>query len=129
MPIMTTLTKLNDSLRPCIGTKPGKLRLVFASEQAGGDSPALSAMDLSDLRIFTAARVIYALTTAEVAGAVTQTSFYDYRVDGDKPGKHSHFGPPLSCVEMLLRDTKEHKTTDDLAIGEVCLCWSSYEMC
>jgi hypothetical protein len=76
-------------------------------------------LDLSDLRIFTSARVVYALTAAKIAGAVAQTSFYDYRVVNDA-GKHSHFGPPLSSVEVLLRDTKDHKTTDDLAVGEVC---------
>lgn len=120
MPAVSIFTRLNDSIRPAIGTTPGKLRLIFTSEQAGGDSPALSSMDLSDLRIFTGARVTYALTAARVAGAVTQTSFYDYRVDKG-PRTHSHFGPPLGSVEVLLRDTKDHKTTDGLVVGEVCL--------
>jgi hypothetical protein len=119
MPVASMFTRLNDSMRPAIGTTPGKLRIVFVSEQSGGDAPALSSLDLSDLRIFTGARVVYALTVAKVAGAVAQTSFYDYRVANDA-GKHSHFGPPLSSVEILLRDTKDHKTTDDLAVGEVC---------
>jgi hypothetical protein len=120
MPVASMFTRMNDSMRPAISTTPGKLRVVFVSEQAGGDSPALSSLDLSDLRIFTGARVVYALTTAKVAGAVAQTSFYDYRVFNDA-GKHCHFGPPLSSVEVLLRDTKDHKTTDDLAVGEVGL--------
>jgi len=119
MPVASMFTRLNDSMRPAIGTTPGKLRIVFVSEQAGGDSPALSSLDLCDLRIFTGARVVYALTAAKVAGAVAQTSFYDYRVANDA-GKHSHFGPPLSSVEILLRDTKDHKMTDNLAVGEVC---------
>jgi hypothetical protein len=119
MPVASMFTRLNDSMRPAIGTTPGKLRIVFVSEQAGGDSPALSSLDLSDLRIYTGARVVYALTAAKVAGAVAQTSFYDYRVENDA-GKHSHFGPPLSSLEVLLRDTKDRKTTDDLAVGEVC---------
>lgn len=119
MPMSTMFTRINDSLRPSIGTPPGKLRLVFVSEQAGGDSPPLSPSDLSDLRIFTGARIIYALTAAKVAGAVCQTAFYDYRVDDKAAGKHSHFGAPVSSVEILLRDTNDHKTTDDLAAGEV----------
>jgi len=119
MPVASMFTRLNDSMRPAIGTTPGKLRIMFVSEQVGGDSPALSSLDLSDLRVFTGARVVYALTAAKVAGAVAQTSFYDYRVANDA-GKHSHFGPPLSSVEVLLRDTKDHKSTDDLAVGEVC---------
>ncbi len=120
MPAASMFTRLNDSMRPAIGTTPGKLRIVFVSEQAGGDSPALSSLYLSDLRIFTGARVVYALTAAKVAGAVAQTSFYDYRASNDA-GKHCHFGPPLCSVEILLRDTEDHKTTDDLAVGEVCL--------
>jgi hypothetical protein len=119
MPVATVLSRLNDSTRPAIGTTPGKLRAVFVSEEAGGDSPALSSLDLSDLRVLTGARVVYALTAAKVAGAVSQTSFYDYRISNDT-GKHCHFGPPVSSVEILLRDTKDHKTTDTLAVGEVC---------
>jgi hypothetical protein len=120
MPADNMLTRINNSLRPAIGTTPGKLRLLFISEQAGGDSPPLSSKDLSDLRIFTGARVIYALTGLKVAGAVAQTSLYDYRVDQNDSGKYSHFGPPVNSVEVLLRDTQDHKTTDDSAVGEVC---------
>ena len=120
MPSRTMFTRFNDSVRPVIGTTPGKLRLLFISEQAGGDSPPLSSKDLSDLRIFTGARIIYALTGPRVAGAVAQTSFYDYRVDPKDSGKYSHFGPPLSSVEVLLRDTKDHKTTANSVVGEVC---------
>lgn len=120
MPSRTMLTSLNDSLRTRVGTAPGKLRLLFVSEPAGGDSPPLSATQLSDMRILTGARVVYALTAAKIAGAVAQTSFYDYRIDAKAPGKQSHFGPPLSSVEILLKDTKDHKTTNDLAVGEVC---------
>lgn len=118
MPLASMLTRFNDSLKPAIGTSPGKLRLILVSEQAGGDLPTLASMDLSDVRIFTNARVIYALTAAKVAGAVAQTGFYDYRVD-TSPGKGSHFGAPLSSVEIYLKDTKDHKTTDDVANGEV----------
>lgn len=119
MPIASSLTQFNDSLRPSIGTKPGKLRMVFVGEQAGGSSAPLSSLDLSDLRIFTGARIVYALTAAKVAGAVAQTAFYDYRVHDITSKKHSHFGAPVSSVEILLRDTKDYKTTDDLYSGQV----------
>lgn len=125
MPSRTMFTRFNDSVRPAIGTNPGRLRLLFISEQAGGNSPPLSSKDLSDLRIFTGARITYALTGPRVAGAVAQTSFYDYRVDSNGSGKHSHFGPPLSSVEVLLRDTKDHKTTASSIVGEVC-CSQAY---
>lgn len=118
MPLATVLSRLYDSLRPVIGTTPGKLRLVFVSEQVGADSTPLSAEVLSDLRIYLGSRIIYALTTAKVAGAVTQTGIYDYRVD-DGTEKYSHFGVPVTSVEINLRDTTEHKTSDQISAGEV----------
>ena len=55
---------------------------------------------LSDLRIFTRSRIIYAMTAPQVAGAVAQTNVFDYRrVDG---AQHGHFGVPLSSVEVKL---------------------------
>lgn len=122
LPTATVLTRLNDSLKPSIGAEPGKLRLVFVAEQAGGSAPPLSSMALSDLRIFTGARVIYALTAPKVAGAITQTTFYDYRVDPTTEGQgvYSHFGAPLSSVELFLRDTKHRKVTDEEVAGEIC---------
>lgn len=117
MPVASLITSLNDSLRPAIGRSPGKLRLVYTAERAGsGTTPPLSSAVLSDLRIFLGARIIYALTTAKVVGAVAQTQFYDYRVHEDRC---SHFGPPVTSVEVLLRDSGELKTTDEKSEGEV----------
>ncbi|KAJ8122848.1 hypothetical protein ONZ43_g1061 [Nemania bipapillata] len=92
MPAASFIASYNDSLRPRIGVKPGKLRLVYVAHPANSNTPLLSELTLSDLRIFTGARVIYALAAAPCAGAVAQTQFHDYRVSGD--GKGSHFGPP-----------------------------------
>lgn len=117
MPLATAFSRFYDSLRPVVGTTPGKLRLIFVSQQAGTESTPLSSETLSDLRIYLGARIIYALTAPKVAGAVTQTGLYDYRVD--ESDKSSHFGPPVSSVELLLKDTKEHKTTDQASAGEV----------
>lgn len=119
MPVDSILTTLNAPHRAAIGTTPGKLRLLFVSERAGVESPPLSSDDLSDLRIFTGARIVYALTQAHVAGAIAQTSIYDYRRSGGSKNKHSHFGTPLSSVEVKLVDTAEHKTTDEAPKGEV----------
>lgn len=117
MPTASLLTSYNDSARPAIGRTPGKLRLVYTADRAGTDStPKLSSAELSDLRIFLGARVIYALTAAKVAGSVAQTQFYDYRVHQDKC---SHFGPPVTSCEVLLRDSGELKTTDEKSQGEV----------
>jgi hypothetical protein len=116
MPAASFLTKLNDKLKPAIGTPPGKLRILYIAERAGAGTPAMSSAVLSDLRVFTGARIIYALTAAKVAGAVAQTQLYDYRVFDDKC---SHFGPPLTSTEVFLRDTKDHKTSDAESRGEV----------
>ncbi|KAI9789504.1 MAG: hypothetical protein M1835_001626 [Candelina submexicana] len=98
--------------KPAIGTQRGRLRLLYVSERAHVDSQPLSTTELSDLRIFTGARVVYALTAPRVAGAVTQTNIFDYRI-GEKAQEPSHFGVPLSSLEIKLVDTRGHKTTDD----------------
>jgi hypothetical protein len=76
------------------------------------------------LRIYTGARIIYALTAAKVAGAVTQTGLYDYRVDNGLE-KYSHFGAPVTSCEIFFKDTAQHKTTDEISTGEVSLEISS----
>jgi hypothetical protein len=119
MPVAGVFTHLFDYMRPSIGEEPGKLRLLYVAERCGADCPPLESGDLSDLRAFTGARVIYALTAAKVAGAVTQTLMYDYRREETK-GKHGHFGVPLSCVEVKVVDTETHKNTEDGdPVGEV----------
>ncbi|KAH6638823.1 hypothetical protein C7974DRAFT_387380 [Boeremia exigua] len=109
---------------PARALAPGPLRLLFAAERAGLNTPALSAQDLADLRVFTRARVVYALTAAPVAGAVAQTNMYDYRVAGPA-ARHSHFGVPLSCVEVKVKDTAALKTTEEQSVGELVVVGSS----
>lgn len=110
--------------RAAIGSTPGKLRLVFTSERAGLNTPPLSSKDLSDLRVYTQARIVYALTAAKVAGAVAQTNMYDYRL-GAPSTKHSHFGVPLSSLEIKVKDTPTLKTTEEQSIGELVVTGSS----
>jgi hypothetical protein len=124
MPLATMFSRLYDSLRPVVGTTPGKLRLIYVSEQVGGASVPLSAETLTDLRIYLGARVVYALTAPQVAGAVAQTSPFDYRVD--ETGNSSHFGAPVSSVEISFRDTKNNKTTDESSAGEVSFLLPRY---
>ena len=125
LPTDTFLTKLNAPTRADIGSTPGQLRLIFVSERIGHDTPPLTSEDLSDIRIYTRARVVYALTAAKVAGAVAQTNIYDYRREPTPSKKHNHFGVPLSCVEIKLRDTPQYKTTDEQCIGELVVTGSS----
>lgn len=117
MPLATIFSRFYDSLRPVAGTTPGKLRLIYVSEEASEASKPLTSKTLSDLRIYLGARIIYALTSSKVAGAVTQTSIFDYRVDESEIS--SHFGAPVTSVEIFLRDTEYHKTTDESSAGEV----------
>ncbi|KAH6655129.1 hypothetical protein BKA67DRAFT_591655 [Truncatella angustata] len=111
MPVASLLSSYNDKIRPAVGTTPGKLRLVYVADSAGTGTPVLSERTISDLRIFFGARIIYALAAAQVAGSVAQTQFNDYRVHGN--GSGSHFGPPVSSVEVILKDTGSHKTSED----------------
>lgn len=124
MPTDTLLYKLFGSRGAAIGTTPGKLRLILVSERACSDLPALSSTMLSDLRIFTRVRVCYALVASKVAGAVAQTNLYDYRRE-DGAGS-SHFGVPLSSVEIKLVGKDDSKLGGNVPQGEVCCfspCW------
>ncbi|PMD37444.1 hypothetical protein L207DRAFT_531732 [Hyaloscypha variabilis F] len=118
MPVASAFSRMYDSLRPIIGTTPGKLRLIYVAEQAGVNSTPLSAETLSDLRIYTGSRIIYALTAAKIAGPATQTGLYDYRVD-DESEKYSHFGAPVTSCEIFFKDTSAYKTTDEVSAGEI----------
>lgn len=119
MPGEDLLVRLFAPKGSAIGTSPGKVRLIFSSERVGTDSgfEALSSTTLSDLRIATRSRICYALTAASVAGAVAQTNVYDYR-HNDRPG-HSHFGAPLSSVEIKLVDKDDSKVDGSTPSGEV----------
>lgn len=119
MPSNNMISRLNSWAQPSLGVIPRKLRLVFVAEQAGLNKASLNSIELSHLRVFTGARFGYALTASKVAGAISQTAIYDYRVD-DVVGHRPHFGSPLSSVEIYFRDTKDKKSTDQMSIGEVC---------
>lgn len=87
-------------------------RLIFTSERAGADSPPLGPQDLTDLRILTGARVVYALTLPHVAGAVAQSNMLDYRNDSMSKTR-SHFGAPLSSVEVKVVETPPFTISDE----------------
>ncbi|KAG9616276.1 acetyl-CoA synthetase-like protein, partial [Aureobasidium melanogenum] len=117
MPGEDLLYKMVAPKGSAIGTSPGKLRLIFASERAGTGAASLNSAALRDLRIITRSRICYALTAPSVAGAVAQTNIYDYRHD-DRPG-HSHFGAPLSSVEIKLVDKDDSKVDGSTPSGEI----------
>jgi hypothetical protein len=87
-----------------------KLRLLFVAHRAGErKSPKLQSSVLADLRMLLGARVGYALTTRQVAGAVCQTNVLDYR----ETEGFNRFGPPLSSVEVNLAGDEEHVSKQD----------------
>lgn len=102
--------------KPAIGNVPGKLRLLYVADRAGASDAQIPSTVLADLRIFLGTRIIYALSAARVAGSVTQTAYFDYRVSEDI---QTHFGAPVTSVEVFFKDSGNHKTTDEEAVGEV----------
>lgn len=98
---------------PKATSMPRAPRLILSYTSSAANSLTLTSAQLFDLRVFTGAHIAYAFTDDAVAGAITQTNLYDYRrsmADGDHA---SHFGPPLSCVEIKMVDTPDKKVTDD----------------
>lgn len=93
-----------------------RLRLLCISHRVDGEASArLSSEQLRDLRVFTGARVVYALTGPGIAGAIAQTNVFDYRcLTG-----HSHFGSPLSSTEITLTGMSEANVSDGSPEGEV----------
>jgi hypothetical protein len=99
--IMPSRGLLNQvaSIAPTAELSLERLRLLCVSHRADANPAArLTSAQLADLKIFLGARVVYALTGAGVAGAVSQTNVFDYR----RFTGPSHFGAPLSSVELLL---------------------------
>lgn len=103
-------TRVNDYIRPEIGNK---LRLVFVAETAGSqESQYLTSLDLSDLRVFLKAKVVYALKHWRVSGFVAQGHVYDYRVKKQGRDRCASFGIPSPALEIKLRD-REGYTAED----------------
>lgn len=93
-----------------------KLRLLFISHRADGDPRhQLTSEQLTDFRIFTGARVLYALTAPNVAGAVSQTNAYDYR----RHTGSAHFGAPLNSIQFMLTDCPNDNGENRVVEGKV----------
>lgn len=87
-------------------------RLIYISTDAGSESIHLTHKQLNDIRLLTGSRTVYALTATNVAGAIAQTNAFDYRIT-EYPSEPSHFGAPLSSIELKLVDTATSKISDD----------------
>ena len=96
MPQATTLSKVAVGGVAVIGPAFANLRLIYASYEAGSSTPPIASQALADLRVILGARIVYAMSAPDVAGAVTQTNIFDYR----RSMGASHVGVPLSSVEV-----------------------------
>jgi hypothetical protein len=105
-----TRTLVRDGRMPAPASA---LRYIITADRAGsGATPTLSPSILSNLRVATGARIVYALTSPLVAGAVAQTMPFDYRVsaglhgtDAAEPDAKPHFGGPPRCLRYVLKDS------------------------
>lgn len=114
-------TRVNDYERPKAGD-PSKLRLIFAAENATvANSEPLNSLDLADLRVYFAARIVYGLTHPKVAGTIAQQHVFDYRIQTPKimpnrikkiARRCAHFGPPTPSVEVKLVDVEQYSAED-----------------
>jgi hypothetical protein len=94
------------------------LRLLCISHRVdAAASVRLTSEQLTDLRIYMGARIVYALTGPGIAGAISQTNVFDYR-DLNGP---SHFGAPLSSTEITLTGVSENQTSEENPEGQVNL--------
>ena len=88
-------------------------RLIYTYDKAGTSTLKLSPEEQFNLKLYTGARLVYAFTDAQVAGAITQSNMLDYQ------NKTVEFGPPLSSVEIKLRDAPDGRNSDEKALGEL----------
>ena len=94
-------------------------RLVYIAHDLPSNSSPLTLADLHDWRVLSNSRIIYALTSPEVAGSITQTHMLDYRQERET-GCRAHFGAPTGCVEVKVVETSTVKIDDSKAPqGEV----------
>ena len=110
---------LTSGVMPKSSGMTPKARLVYVSHGAGAgaDEGPLEPNEISDLRILTGARIIYALTDVNVAGAIAQTNIFDYRHHANEFSRRAHFGPPVSSVEIKLEEHASRTSEDGTPLG------------
>ncbi|KAF3911711.1 hypothetical protein AA313_de0204366 [Arthrobotrys entomopaga] len=119
VPKQSSIARFNDYDRPNLGKN---LRLIYVAENPSEETKPITCNMLNDLRAIMFSKIIYAFTyPPAAAGAITQTTVYDYRPGADtKTYKDSHMGPPLSCLEVKLRDAGDYTAeSEDGPMGEV----------
>ncbi|KAL8751172.1 MAG: hypothetical protein Q9184_006148 [Pyrenodesmia sp. 2 TL-2023] len=108
---------LAEGVMPKITGHLPRPRLIYTFEDSSSTASSLTLAELGDMRLLTGARIVYAFTDAKVAGAIAQTSIYDYR--RDEGAEQATFGGPVSSVEIKLVDENGNKNSDDKALGKL----------
>ncbi|KAL8638342.1 MAG: hypothetical protein Q9228_004500 [Teloschistes exilis] len=111
-------SSLAEGIMPKIVGQLSSPRFIYTFEDSANAKAPLTLADLGDLRLLTGARTAYAFTDAKVAGAISQTSIYDYRRDQEAQ-QQAAFGGPVSAVEVLLVDADGHRNSDEMALGKL----------
>ncbi|KAK6334031.1 hypothetical protein TWF696_002539 [Orbilia brochopaga] len=124
-PKSSGFARFNDYDRPNLGQN---LRLIFVAENPAEGTKPLTCNMLNDLRAIMFSKIVYAFTyPPAAAGAITQTTSYDYRPGKDTATfKDTHMGPPMSSLEIKLRDAAEYTVeNEDEPIGEIVVAGPS----
>ncbi|KAL8929564.1 MAG: hypothetical protein Q9208_001233 [Pyrenodesmia sp. 3 TL-2023] len=108
---------LAEGVMPKITGHLPRPRLIYTFEDSGSTASPLTLAELGDMRLLTGARTVYAFTDAKVAGAIAQTSIYDYR--RNEGAEQASFGGPVSSIEIKLVDENGNKNSDDKALGKL----------
>lgn len=107
---------LSSGIMPKFSNVLPSPRLTYIAENIEDEDAPLESNELFDLRVLTGSRLINSLTSAKVAGAIAQTNIFDYQIRGVGISKYSHFGPPLSSVEVKFKEVKD-RSDENGAIG------------
>lgn len=124
-PKSTGFARFNDYDRPNLGKN---LRLIYVAENPAEGTKPLTCNMLNDLRAIMFCKIVYAFTyPPAAAGAITQTASYDYRPGKDTATfKDTHMGPPMSSLEIKLRDAAEYTVdNEDEPVGEIVIAGPS----
>ena len=111
------LQTLKNGSMPKSSASPGDVRLIYTYSQSNRPTDILTNKQIDNTRLFTGARVIYAHTASNVAGAVSQTNMLDYHSNGLDADSPSHIGVPLSCLEVRLKAAEGQEIDDNKPTG------------
>ncbi|ODQ65863.1 PROCN-domain-containing protein [Nadsonia fulvescens var. elongata DSM 6958] len=103
------------------------VRLIYAFSEGSNNELFLPTNQVTRLRAILGAHICYGLISPKSVGPICQNTIYDYRSLMKNMGTKSEgynvvsFGPPMPCVEVMLKDDKEHQYLADNKMGQVVI--------